>query len=321
MKGKAQKSVPRRNSAFPLPPPEGGESGTLNVIFHGTFLFFLNKKTQFWNKVDEPFFKEGIQVLIPEVPGHVYRAGNWLGEMELASGRNSGPEPPLFTMEGVASGAKFLDPTQNLVFDGKALAKKLNTKLRAALHVPKPQKVTSLCRLPMPAEDVMAADPNNELPKQYGGQIATLQIFTYRIEDDADLRLVQRVSGHPPFVWEPAFAGRGENRTVNLHIFAAHEGPAGSAHVPDAFASFVNLFADVRLKLPRPRQGFNFKVSELPRGVDPEETEDLAPRTQRLAQLGRMKLEERDLNLAWFDTEGFGTGDPPDACLNGGGRG
>jgi hypothetical protein len=319
MKSKSPEAVPRRNSAFPLPPPEGGESGTLNVIFHGTFLFFLNKKTQFWDKRDETFYKEGIQILIPEVSGHVYRAGNWLGEMELASGRNSGMA--LFTLEGVAEGTQFLDKRQNLVFESKPLAKDLNRKLRATIHVPKPHKVTSLCRLPMPAKDVLAADKNNQLPKQYGGQIATLQIFTYRIEDDAALRLVQRVPGHSSFVWEPAFAGQGEDRTVNLHIFAAHEGPAGSAHVPDAFDSLMNLFAGVHLKLPRPRRGFSFKKSELPRGVDPEETEDLAPRTQRLAQLGRMKLEERDLNLAWFDREGFGTGDPPDACLNGGGRG
>src|SRR6476659_769512 len=42
----------------------GGEPGTLHVMFHGTFVF--------------DFHDNDLDVLIPEVEGHVYRAGSWL---------------------------------------------------------------------------------------------------------------------------------------------------------------------------------------------------------------------------------------------------
>ncbi|MGH9674271.1 MAG: hypothetical protein ACRD44_13905, partial [Bryobacteraceae bacterium] len=49
----------------------------------------------------------------------------------------------------------------------------------------------------------------------------------------------------------------------------------------------------------------------LPVGVTREESEDLAGRTRRLARLGRMKKDDRDLNQLWFSSEGLSAKDPP----------
>ena len=61
-------------------------------MFHGTFVF--------------DFHDNDLDVLIPEVEGHVYRAGSWLGETELVcgedhdhgAGKHEGPDT--YTLSG-----------------------------------------------------------------------------------------------------------------------------------------------------------------------------------------------------------------------------
>ena len=52
---------------------------------------------------------------------------------------------------------------------------------------------------------------------------------------------------------------------------------------------------------------FNGEISGM--NVAAEETEDLAPRARRLSLLGRMRKENRDLDLLWFENEAL-DGDP-----------
>lgn len=62
-----------------------GEAGELNVIFHGTFFFACGKRHVLNdNGQVEVVDKEGgYRVLIPNIHHHVYRIGNWLGEISL----------------------------------------------------------------------------------------------------------------------------------------------------------------------------------------------------------------------------------------------
>jgi len=52
--------------------------------------------------------------------------------------------------------------------------------------------------------------------------------------------------------------------------------------------------------------------SHLPAGVAAEETEDLAPRTLRMARLGRLVTLNGDANLAWYGNDALDS--DPSAC-------
>jgi len=103
--------------------------GILNVIFHGTFLFDM--------------YKDHMDVLIPKVPGHVFRIGGWMGEVELSPSSHGAhghaeqnqPGPDVFELQGVEPGNATLAPEHNLIFHDKTLkaGKKLDDLLRAKL--------------------------------------------------------------------------------------------------------------------------------------------------------------------------------------------
>ena len=85
--------------------------------------------------------------------------------------------------------------------------------------------------------------------------------------------------------WEPAFTGN----YVNLHIFSSedyyHKPSNADEDINQCVALLgVNLQVDVRYV---PARGIDSTQENLPPGVAPIETEDLASRTRGLAQLGR----------------------------------
>jgi hypothetical protein len=160
------------------------------------------------------------------------------------------------------------------------------------------------------------------LPDDYRESLGTLQIFTYRFQNDNALRL----ACHPEHsLWEPAFAGEGD--AITLHIIAAPEqfhltpplNARGRSHVQNSFDACMALFQDLPLGLRSLPETNEFDRADVPAGAIPEETEDLAPRIRRLSQLGRMKKDQRDLNLLWFPSDAY-DGDP-DACVSNGNRG
>jgi hypothetical protein len=185
----------------------------------------------------------------------------------------------------------------NLVFKCRKLRDKLAAKVHAKLIVPWPKTIRSPRRASVPSASFTNGQ---DLPAGYNGNIATLQIFTYEFSDDAELRIA---GGPHPVFWEPAFVGE----TVNLHIFACPENDQHAEHISDAFATCLDLFeSPPNLTLPQPATPDALFKGELPRGVDAEETEDLAPRVRRQIQMGRMRKEKRNLNLSWFETEALG---------------
>src|SRR6185369_11100090 len=130
---------------------QGGEPGILHVMFHGAFVF--------------DFHDDHVDVLIPEVEGHVYRAGNWLGETELICGEQSDGhshehggevghdsdqdsrehtdlnQPETYHLEGVDRGrVTTLPPDHNLMLSAP-LKKDVDRLLHARIDVPLPLEI------------------------------------------------------------------------------------------------------------------------------------------------------------------------------------
>lgn len=167
--------------------------------------------------------------------------------------------------------------------------------------------------------------------------MATLQVFTYSFEDDAALMLKANPAGDPKLkanvtgdlrkwqnrnknlkghYWEPVFTGN----YINLHIFSTEdhdEAPSegkGLSHAYEDFNTCAELFGyKLRLKLDAPPAvASGVKDTELPPGVDAKETEDLAPRTLRMARLGRLVKEKGNADQAWYGDDGLNG--HPGAC-------
>jgi hypothetical protein len=232
-------------------------------------------------------------------------------------GHNHNGGPDRFELEGVEPGSVTTLPLEHNLMFSRQLRKDVDSLLHARIRVPLPDRIATPRRGLLPAADL---SPQDALPKDYNGQLGTIQIFTYNFLNDNALRLVCH-QGHS--LWEPAFAGG----AITLHIIAAPEhyhltpplNRERTSHVQNAFEVCMALFQGAHLKMLRLPETNEFDPTDVPAGAISEETEDLAPRIRRLSQLGRMQKDNRDLNLLWFSSEAF-DGDP-DACVSSGNRG
>jgi len=262
----------------------------LNVIFHGTFAFVDS----------QPDF---IDALIPkrtEHVDHVFRAGNWLGETQLQQGT--------YKLEGVESGKAHLNEESNLIFENGCQTRELDPENEhARLILPRPDKTFSLR---------LAKVEFDQRPRNLKGSTGSaIQVFTYHVTSEPDLRLQRRsntdredLSGH---YWEPVFTGG----YANLHIFSAEDHPDDPEHTSRALDKIAHLLGlEGVLELKSVYYANGIQEQDLPPGVIAEETEDLARRTMRLAQLGRLRRQYADLNQAWYKNEAL-DGDP-EACLH-----
>jgi len=288
-------------------PTGDGIVRTLNVIFHGTFVFILTKENK-------------IEVLIPKVPGHVYRAGNWLAEIELIGSGNGKRGIAVYKLEGATKGqkTKFLSEDDNLILKATKLKQGNNLKrlLHAKLIMDMPREITTPCRVirepGKPGEFIV-----NRNDAKYKDSVGTMQVFTYDFVNEANLYLKSVPSG-PGHYWEaaPIVSANGKVLTVNLHVQAEHDRSLDLSHRTIAFQKCLNLFQNHNIAAPPLGGQIKFNGQKL-EGILDEEFEDLAPRMQRISQLGRMQKEKRDLNLLWFDSEALGTQLP--ACEGPGG--
>jgi hypothetical protein len=286
----------------------GSPAGILNVLLHGTFAYN-----------QEP---EGITAFIPKIKHHVYRAGNWLGETDL--------RPGAYKLEGVRDLAKYgqkgdkFDLSSNLIIKPRQDNVPARSQAPyATLNLGKPRKITSLRVAPVRKADFQPPEAQAELvPKSDPLHIATLQIFTYDIEDESSLQLqsaplqehcadpiVENLAAGPRgHYWEPVFSGD----FVNLHIFSEEDHHDQPSFGVDDLLSALNVLGSqiTKVTVGTPR---GIEPGEpLPDGVSPEETEDLAPRTKRMARLGRLVLQNGDPNQAWYANDALDE-DPP-AC-------
>jgi hypothetical protein len=262
----------------------GQTNGTLNVLLHGTFAYN-----------EEP---EGITAYIPVIDHHVYRAGHWLGETDLVKGE--------YKLEGVRDEVKAdqFDMSKNLIL--KPLPDKKNPA-HATLNLGKPRKITSLRVAPIKKTDFDPPAARAELLSTSDTlHIATLQIFSYDIADESGLRL-QAAKGRGHY-WEPVFSGD----FVNLHIFSEEDHYDQPSFGDKDLLSALNVLgSEINHVNVKPARRLE-PDETLPEGVRPEETEDLAPRTKRMARLGRLVAQYGDPNQAWYPNDALDE-DPP-AC-------
>jgi hypothetical protein len=99
-------------------------------------------------------------------------------------------------------------------------------------------------------------------------------------------------------------------RFVNLHIFST-EDHYGQPFQATDFNQCVKLVgAKVKLGLNASYQTDRIDPNEPPDGVADQETEDLAPRTHRMARLGRLIARNGEANQAWYKDDALETGTP-----------
>lgn len=275
------------------------QSGTLNVLLHGAFTFVHDK------------INHCLVAAIPKLDQHAYRAGNWLAETELRGDTT-------YHLVGVkkADTLKF-NRRRNVLVRFGAEQLSTNPVPYAILNFPYPKTIKSLRtanvarNLFTHAEDLIGPKRSKNVQ-----QMATLQIFTYDILNENKLKLkADDGDGH---YWEPAFTRRfnharsqlGTQDFTNLHIFSSEEYYYRPSNTREDFNECVALLgAKLRLKTRFLPAGEIPNEGELPDGVAPQETEDLAPRTLRMARLGRLIVENGDANLAWRGNDAL-DGDP-----------
>jgi hypothetical protein len=272
--------------------------GRLNVILHGTFAFKnVDANAEGPGKPAKP----QIKVLLPNLGHHAYRAGNWLGETQLLPGD--------YDLLGVKDdGTKKLDKAYNLLV--KRNSNKPAKAAYATLNFPLPAAIKSMrvSTLP-PGQFLNNADPDEVFLESGKAHVAALQVFTYDIKDEAELRL-QKIGGAGHY-WEPAFSGR----FINLHIFSSEDQQSVPSFDVDDLQGTLGLLGSQVIVAP-PLVAEEVSVDVLPDGVRDEETEDLAQRTSRMARLGRLLLQNGEPGQAWNPNESLGSNPP--GCGGGG---
>jgi len=264
-------------------------SHKLNVIFHGAFAF-------------DTCTKPGhILALIPHMRHHVYRAGNWLAETELR-GRTHTKEVT-YELEGVDPGKGQFAPDRNLLVKPQKTGKPQSLPY-ATLVFPQPERITSLLRAGIPRSSF--ASPQDLVVNDDNQHISTVQVFTYDYPDENAVMLkADDGDGH---YWQPAVV----DGHINLHIFAAEDHYHKPSNAEEDFNLCAELIGglDLRLQIQSlPTSGL-LGGPPVPDGVDKREIETLALRTERMARLGRLVLQDDTLaSLAWFGNDAL-DGDP-----------
>ena len=273
------------------------DSGVLNVLFHGAFTFVKKKKA---NK---------ILALVPHMRHHVFRAGNWLAEIELRGQVHCDEAPPVYELIGVKSEETFAIPAQNLIVKYDSLPNDVG--VYATIKLPFPRQITALRVGSIPTSTFEPAENRKKLKVQGASQpISTLQVFTYEIDKENSLQLGGvRGNGH---YWEPVFVHDDETKRdyVNLHVFSAEDHFHKFSSPQEDINQCLDLLGvDLQVNTRFLPAGEIDDPNDLPFGVSAPETEELAVRTRRLARLGRLVSQRADANLAWHGNDAL-DGDP-----------
>lgn len=256
------------------------QSGFLHVVFHGLFCFF-----------EEP---SHIRVRAPRIPtmpgmsgmpamkGHSYLIGPYLGERALDPGTG-------YVLRGVQPGSARFDPARNLVLKGSKPSEN-PAELHAEMVFPYPDLISSIQGVPI---DPQALFAGGSLPLVLNTtRISTLQVFTYRFADAAQLM----VEGVGPGVWNPASQMAGG--FASLHVIAEPDESILPGHFLGAFPIAMKMFHNVDLAFLSTPKVPPVTFAEVPFGARLEEMSDYSIRIDQLASLGA--LIRRGGNLSDF---------------------
>jgi len=186
--------APTGNPGAPVPatsPLDVNGPGELYVIFHGLFCFFDPPDSD-TIVCQLPFIPmqmggmggmDGMQSMGFPSSDHVYRAGNFLAETELASG--------YYTLAGVKRGSKHFDRKNNLVIGAERPAEGTHFPAYATINVPRPEEIYSVNNIPLPtaADGTKVGFEGPDKGLVSGDFYATAHVFKYFYGDSATLKL------------------------------------------------------------------------------------------------------------------------------------
>lgn len=235
-----------------------------------------------------------LEIVLPRVQGHVFRAGSWLSETDIEPGNR-------IELLNVTEGSADIYKT-GLLLDVPAPHNLTRRGRAATLVVPKPNEI--LCLL-------LAKEAGCLVGAAARQTLADVLVFVYQYNDENQVLL----DGH---YWQPSSTGD----AISLHVISTSEVIEGEDHeirtqraLRDVFKSFPgtqyfqvapgswrdpqnaarfgNLGAGRRVvdgRVVEPGNLFAFALAEL---------EHPAPRLQRLNRLGRMHQEKRRIEGLW----------------------
>jgi hypothetical protein len=250
-------------------PIEGGSQlapPQLNVIFQGLFAFVVAE--------------DSIEVLVPEMSDHVYKAGT----PNLSSSEPCGPLLDLsrgtpYELQGVTGRSKgpLFDPTVNAVISG---AQAGETLAKVEATNPDPKLLFCSIRLPLPDEiHSLRRVPASKCPKGFfqgkdsalikATELSLTQVLVYRNFKGSPLRLY-------PLEWAP----QPNSNPVNLHVYAEAQrhmdAEEGKKHSAEGFKTLIKLLPGTQLELscPDPKASLG-RAESLPR-IQERDLRDLA---------------------------------------------
>lgn len=245
----------------------------LNVIFHGLIVFVQRRDVD--NK------RNGVRALIPNMgPNHAYLAGNWLGEIALASGT--------YELRGVKAGTAKFDSQRHTMMEGAFQRPALTTHdCWVSIEMPQPHLIWSTRHVILDAED--GRGNPIRMPA------AHTHVMTFQV--DGALHDV-RLGEHP---WAPD--ADHVSTFANLHVFASPESRPRVSHHVDEFHLANTLLHNVDLRLTQPpphlppippRNQFPILLRGM---VARPELEDLASRNIRMTEMGRLVRTGKTLDV------------------------
>lgn len=279
-------------------------AGTLYVFLHGLWVVSEGPN----NNIPA----DKIEIVLPEVPGHVYKAGSWLIETEIES------TAPLELIGVTPGNGTFVEPPPRSSLIVSLTGCSLTPFGRAATLI-MPRPATPILQL------LHARDPRGGyvVKRTDTGEtwlrVATVQVLTYPYADENEVAL----KGH---YWEPCTTGG----AMSLHIISTQEGPISLAHEIDTTRALQQVingypgldfaqpifpaawqdnnnptdFGDLR---PLAAQGDQFIVTNSGEfAFSQAELEYTSARTARLGRLGRLKQQGSPISGLWHE------GDPLD---------
>lgn len=222
----------------------------LNVVFHGLFSYII--------------WPDHVEVLVPMVDDHVYKAGTWGREFRLREG-------VVYHLDGVHAEARIpeIDMRNNLVLTKVSKIDRSPERIFCSFILPLPRQIIGLR---------LASSPPNHPTfqgKALNGtnpdSIPLVQAMIYSVESQPNLG--------KKFPWVPEDNGSG---AINLHIWAEPEVdmPEGS-HPMQAFSRLMAIFPDVDLQLAFGASALPDKATHV-RGLKPWEERSLVERSKLL---------------------------------------
>jgi hypothetical protein len=287
--------------------------GTLFVFLHGYCVVAERGK---W-----------LEVVLPDIPGHVNKAGGWLTESAIA-------RKGVLRLTGVETGNEsFAKHPLTILLKGCYLTSRARA---ATLWLPWPARILPLLiaeRDPnSPSAGLPVVQRTDNLARWTQAPSLTVLVYNYR--DDNQVSLENHY-------WEPCTV----NRAVSLHVIADSEKSEGTFHevqteevIAKVIGRYPGMSPDPRLKFPEPRPVVPNWLTPNARNLinvglfaDHEriftqagqfgqyafsqaEMEEIGPRSVRLRRVGRIKQQGRPLQNLWHDPDPL-DGELPD-CLS-----